>query len=61
MIDNRKVFVYTNTAFDELNMADLSQEEKEKKIAGFIYNAERLLGMEKGSLQDAIMKIFLRN
>lgn len=55
------LMLYTNTAFDDLNMADLMQEEKEKKIAGFIYNAERLLGMEKGSLQDAIMKIFLRN
>lgn len=53
--------LYANTAFDSLDMADLNQAEKEKKIAGFIYNTERLLGMEKGSLQDALMKIFRRN
>lgn len=53
--------LYANTAFDNIDMADLSQEEKEKKIAGFIYNVERLMGMEGGSLQDALMKIFQRN
>lgn len=55
------LMLYANTAFDDINMADLDQKEKEKKIAGFIYNAERLMGMEKGSLQDALMKIFQRN
>ena len=53
--------LYANTAFDDINMADLSQEEKEKKIAGFIYNTERLMGMERGSLQEALMKIFQRS
>ena len=32
--------------------------EKEKKIAGFIYNTERLLGMEAGSLQESMIPIF---
>lgn len=54
------IMLYANTAFDDINMADLSQEEKEKKIAGFIYNVERLMGMEKGSLEDVLMKIFQR-
>ena len=52
------LMLYANTAFDDINMADLSREEQEKKINGFIYNSERLMGMEKGSLQEALMKIF---
>lgn len=50
--------LYANTAFDELNMDGISPEQREKKIAGFIYNVERLIGMEEGGLQEAIMKIF---
>ena len=50
--------LYANTAFDELNMAGLSPRQRERKIAGFIYNAERLMGMAEGSMQDAIMAIF---
>lgn len=50
--------LYANTAFDELNMAGFSPEQREKKIAGFIYNVERLMGMKEGSLQEAIMEIF---
>lgn len=50
--------LYANTAFDELNVAGLTQEQRERKIAGFIYNLERLMGMAEGSLQDAIMAIF---
>ncbi|MBP3460284.1 MAG: TetR/AcrR family transcriptional regulator [Lachnospiraceae bacterium] len=53
--------LYANTAFDDIDMANLSQAEREKKIAGFIYNVERLMGMEEGSLQDALMKIFKRS
>ena len=51
--------LYANTAFDELNIAGLDSEQKEKKIAGFIYNVERLMGMEEGSLQEPLMEIFL--
>lgn len=50
--------IYANTAFDELNMEGLSQEKREQKIDGFIYNMERLMGMEEGSLQDTIRKVF---
>lgn len=50
--------LYANTAFDELNMDSISPEQREKKIAGFIYNVERLMGMKEGSLQEAIMEIF---
>ena len=50
--------LYANTAFDELNVAELSPEQRERKIAGFIYNLERLMGMAEGSLQETIMAIF---
>lgn len=50
--------LYANTAFDELNIAELSSEQRERKIAGFIYNLERLMGMAEGSLKEAIMAIF---
>lgn len=53
--------LYANTAFDELNIEGISPEKKEKKIAGFIYNVERLMGMEEGSLQETIMEIFCRS
>lgn len=49
---------YANTAFDELNITGIGPEQRERKIAGFIYNMERLLGMKEGSLQDSIMEIF---
>ena len=50
--------LYANTAFDEINIAGLSPKQRESKIAGFIYNMERLMGMKEGSLQEAIMEIF---
>lgn len=50
--------LYANTSFDELNIADLSPEQRERKMAGFIYNVERLMGMKEGSLQETIMEIF---
>ena len=34
------------------------EEQRREKMAAFIYNTERLFGMEKGSLQEAIMEIF---
>ena len=51
--------LYANTAFDELNISGFSPGQREKKIAGFIYNVERLFGMKEGSLQEVIMEIFL--
>lgn len=52
------IMLYANTAFDDIDLEKMSHQEREKKIAGFIYNAERLMGMEEKSLNDAIMKIF---
>ncbi len=49
-------FLYANIAFDELSVH--SEEERQRKRAAFIYNLERLLKMEQGSMQEAIMPLF---
>lgn len=48
--------LYSNTVFDAL--AEHSEEERQRKITAFIYNLERLLGMERDSLREAILPIF---
>lgn len=50
------IMIYSNQAFDDL--AELSEEERVKKVFGFIYNVERLLSVEEGSLQRVILPIF---
>ena len=50
------LMVYSSEAFDSQRMQ--SEEEKQQRILGFIYNAERILGMEQGALQETIMVIF---
>lgn len=52
------LLLYSNTVFDDL--VEYSDEERQKKIAAFIYHTERLLGMQKGSMWEAILPIFLR-
>ncbi len=51
--------LYYNTVFDDL--MEHSEEEKQRKIAAFIYNLERLLKMEQGSMQDVISAFFKEN
>lgn len=48
--------LYVNTVFDDLTVH--SEEERRRKIAAFIYNLERLLQMEKGSMLEAVMPLF---
>lgn len=48
--------LYSNIVFDDL--AGHSEEVRYRKITAFIYNLERLLGMEEGSMQAAILAIF---
>lgn len=52
-------FLYATTVFDGL--MEHSEEEKQRKIAAFIYNLERLLNMEQGSMESAIMPIFQKD
>lgn len=49
-------FLYVNTVFDDL--VEHSEEERQRKIAAFIYNLERLLNMEQDSMKPAIMPLF---
>ena len=50
------ILIYSNIAFDSL--AEQTEEERQRRIQGFIYHSERILGTGDGVLQDAIMKIF---
>ena len=50
------IMTYSYTAFD--SMVQYSEEEKQKKVMGFIYNTERLFGMESGALFEAMKPIF---
>lgn len=50
------ILLYYNTVFDDL--MEHSEEEKQRKIAAFIYNLERLLKMEQGSMQKVIIALF---
>lgn len=47
--------LYSNTAFDTL--AENDEERKQRKIEAFIYNLERLLGMEQGGMQEIILPL----
>lgn len=51
-------FLYANTVFDDL--MEHSEEERRRKIEAFIYNLERLLNMEPGSMREAVIPIFSR-
>lgn len=48
--------LYSCITFDAL--AEDTQEQRQRKIMGFIYNLERLLGMKSGSLQETVLPIF---
>lgn len=48
--------LYSSTVFDDL--AGYSGKERRIKIAAFVYNLERLLGMERDSLRAAVLPIF---
>ncbi|HBV88826.1 MAG TPA: TetR/AcrR family transcriptional regulator [Desulfosporosinus sp.] len=43
------IVAYTNTVFDD-DMVIMTNEERALRIQAFVYNAERLLGAESGSL-----------
>ena len=50
------VMLYSNTAFHDLE--GLDDSEKIRKVNGFIYNLERLLGTEQGSLGKDFISLF---
>lgn len=49
-------FLYANTAFDDLMEYD--EADRQRKIEAFIYNLERLLNMEQGSMKAAMLPAF---
>lgn len=49
-------FLYANTAFD--TFAELSEAQRQRKMAAFIYNLERLLQMEQGSMMEVVLPLF---
>lgn len=49
-------FLYANTAFDTL--AVLDEAQRRRKMAAFIYNLERLLQMEQGSMMEVVLPLF---
>lgn len=50
------IMTYSYKAFD--SMVQYSEEEEYSKIMGFIYHAERVFGMEKDALLEAMKPIF---
>ena len=50
------LFLYANTIFDDLT--EHSEEEKQKKTEAFVFNLERLLKMEQGSIKTIVDSIF---
>ncbi len=44
------IVAYTNTVFDD-DMVEMTNEERVSRIQAFIFNTERLLGVETGSLK----------
>lgn len=50
------IMIYAYTAFDGL--AEQTAEQRKRRIDGFIYNVERILGAQEGALREAILKIF---
>lgn len=48
--------LYYNTMFDDL--MELNEETKRRKLTAFIYNLERLLQMDPGSMQHIIVDFF---
>lgn len=50
------IVAYTNTVFDG-DMVDMTDEERASRIPAFVFNVERLLGVESGNLMY-MMKMF---
>lgn len=49
-------FLYVNTVFDDL--MEYGEAERQRKITAFLCNLERLLRMEAGSMQEAVLQLF---
>lgn len=50
--------LYAEQTFDSL--AELSEQERMQKVDAFIYNIEKLLSMEQGSMRETLLPLFVR-
>ena len=46
------LLIYSSVVFDDMN--EITKVEREKKVAGFVFNMERLLGVKSGGLMEII-------
>lgn len=46
------LLVYSSVVFDDMN--EITEAEREKKVAGFVFNMEKLLGVKSGELTEII-------
>lgn len=51
------VVAYMNTVFDD-DMVEMTNEERASRMQAFVFNVERLLGAESGSLMSVVMQMF---
>ena len=47
---------YAYTAFDDLHQ--MEPERQIRQVLGFIYHAERILGMQEGSMKETLLPVF---
>ena len=50
------IMVYSNVLFDDA--AEASEELRDERVQALIFNIERLLGAETGSLASDLMRVF---
>ena len=46
------LLIYSSVVFDDMN--EITEAEREKKVTGFVFNMERLLGVKSGGLMEII-------
>ena len=46
------LLIYSSVVFDDMN--EITEAERESKVAGFVFNMERLLGVKSGGLAEII-------
>ena len=46
------LLIYSSVVFDDIN--EITEAEREKKVTGFVFNMERLLGVKPGELSEII-------
>ena len=46
------LLVYSSVVFDDMN--EMTKVEREKKVTGFVFNMEKLLGVKSGGLREII-------